>query len=187
MPVYISQKNRFIKLVVFIAFTLALCALALTPDPALAYAKTGHTWSSSSRNVLILSSVTGTYKTQLTSSIADYNAIRDVKMSVTSIANNPWKASLVRNSSVNWEGITYTKWNASGKLTSAICQLNRHYCDSYTAARKKVVWLHELGHGWGLGHVASTKRVMYKSASAAYKAGVHALTSDEINGINALY
>lgn len=88
---------------------------------------------------------------------------------------------------MSWEGITYTTWDSSNKLTSAISQLNKHYCDNYADATKRVVWLHELGHGWGLGHVTATKRVMYKSASGAYKAGVRALTSDEINGINALY
>lgn len=109
-------------------------------------------------------------------------------MSVTSVASCPFKASLVNNSSVSWEGITYTKWNSSNRLTSAISQLNKHYCGNYADARKRVVWLHELGHGWGLGHVTSKKCVMHKSASTAYTSGgVRALTSDEVNGLNALY
>lgn len=164
-----------------------LCMSILLPSSAFAYTKSGHTWRSSNRSVLILSSVTGSYRTQLISAITNYNSIRDIKMSTTSSTSCPWKASLVRNKSVSWEGITYTTWDSSNKLTSAISQLNKHYCDNYADATKRVVWLHELGHGWGLGHVTATKRVMYKSASGAYKAGVRALTSDEINGINALY
>lgn len=183
----IAQAKISVKRIISVAVIAALCVSFLLPNPALAYTTSGHKWRSSTRNVLILSSVTGGYKTQLISAITNYNAIRDIKLSTTSIANCPWKASLVRNTSADWEGITYTKWDTSNKLTFAACQLNRHYCDKYADAKKKVVWLHELGHGWGLGHVASTKRVMYKSASGAYKAGVRTLTSDEINGINALY
>jgi predicted Zn-dependent protease len=53
--------------------------------------------------------------------------------------------------------------------------------------RLKVVWLHELGHSIGLGHVSTLKRVMYTSASDAYFAGVTSLTSDEIAGVNSIY
>jgi len=72
-------------------------------------------------------------------------------------------------------------------MSSVSVKSNDYYLGGASVTRMKVVWLHEIGHGLGLDHVGTVKRVMYKSASDAYNAGVTALTDDEISGINKLY
>ena len=75
---------------------------------------------------------------------------------------------------------------ARNTLNSSM-HLNTYYLSAATPKRLKVVWAHEMGHSLGLGHVPELKRVMYSSASSAFNAGVEALTSDEVSGINSLY
>lgn len=96
-------------------------------------------------------------------------------------ANNNYGAT-------GWEG--HNEWNCLfANTTSSVARVNDYYAANLisNAARIKMIWLHEVGHGLGLGHVSTVARVMYTSASGAYNAGVRTLTSDEIKGINALY
>ena len=76
------------------------------------------------------------------------------------------------------------------KFYSTDAKLNMYYLPGTSTTdveRLRVVWLHELGHGLSLGHVANNTAVMYTSASQAYFNGVRYLTSDEIAGINSVY
>ncbi len=182
----LAQSRIFLAMVALIAaITLSL---SMMPQSAFAYTKLGGRWASATQKICVTPTVTGAYKTQLKNAIANYTAFTDATMSASTSTSVPWKASVVNKSSVSWEGVTYTTKNSSNRYTYASSQLNKYFCDKYKDGVKKVVWLHELGHGWGLGHVSSVKRVMYTSASKAYSSGgVRALTTDEIAGINALY
>lgn len=180
-----KSKIPLVAIALIVAIALSLSTMS---QSAFAYTKSGGKWASSTQKVCVTPSVTGAYKTQLKNALANYTAFTDVTMSASTSTSVPWKACTVNKSSVSWEGITYTTKNSSNRYTYASSQLNKHFCDNYKDGVKKVVWLHELGHGWGLGHVSSVKRVMYTSASKAYSSGgVRALTTDEIAGINALY
>lgn len=89
---------------------------------------------------------------------------------------------------VNWEGYTNYYFNPITKINyKARSRINKHYTSNSNKTNIKVIWEHEICLGLGLDHVSSIKRVMYNSASAAYKNGITKLTADEKAGINKLY
>ena len=166
---------------------LALAAAAMIPASSASawVAESGNcTWSTSSIQ-LGVGGTSGTYRDTLKAARDNYNATTDVTITVTTSSSPAWQAYATNLGATGWEG-QETRLCLSHKIHSSM-RMNTHYAGSRTATNKKVIWLHEIGHGLGLGHVSSAYRVMYKSASEAYSNGITSLTSDEKAGINALY
>lgn len=85
-------------------------------------------------------------------------------------------------SNVSWDG--YTTWSTSGGyFNNAQVKLNTYYTRNYSAAWIQGVAAHELGHAMGIGHVSSCA-LMYPNTP---RCGIDTPTSDDVNGINALY
>lgn len=168
----------------FAAVVLAAVNAAVTA-PANAYTTTGCKWPTGNlgvRNTL----GAGTTRDALTAALNNYTVGTDVNLTQTSNNNEPFRTESYNYGATGWEG--QSSWGCTAGITySNLAKLNSYYLSTAPEGQKRVVWLHELGHGLGLGHVTTVARVMYTSASSAYGAGVRNLTSDEVAGINALY
>lgn len=167
---------------------LSLVMLAAAARPANAYATTGCRWGSS---VVRIDTryVNGYFFTAIKEAIANYSNSTDLTVSYEDNAGPNFTARNASYGYTGWEGLNTTSCFL-GTMWTSDAKLNMAYLAGATSSeipRLRVVWLHELGHGFGLGHVASSSRVMYTSASSAYFNGVRYLTSDEINGINSIY
>lgn len=70
-------------------------------------------------------------------------------------------------------------------ITKSNIQANYTYLlsKSYNFTKNKGVMAHEIGHALGLGHVSGSNKLMYNNDGRT----VYKPTSDEINGIKALY
>lgn len=148
------------------------------------YTTTGCRWGTKSPTISTRN-VHGTYNSALYSARSNINARTPVTLNTT-YEGALWWAWDGSYGSSGWEGIS--SWSCrSGKVTGANSRVNETYLAGAPSGQIKVVWLHELSHVFGLGHVNSKKRVMYTSASEAYRNGVRSLTSDEIAGYRNLY
>lgn len=184
-----NYKDRIFAIALALIFSLGASFLLLPSQPAYAYTLSTSRWSSGTRQIDgQRSSVKDNYLESLKQAAANYNSSTDVSLKViTSIRGGNWHAKVYAYGNTGWEGRS-TWFLNGGKTSSAVSEINATSASTYTVARLKVLWLHELAHVWGLGHVPSMKRVMYASASDAYLyGGVRSLTSDEIAGINSLY
>lgn len=52
-----------------------------------------------------------------------------------------------------WRGLNTAVITATGTITSSIAQMNEFYLSKESDARKQYTMCHEIGHGFGLGHV----------------------------------
>lgn len=133
--------------------------------------------------------VNGNFYTAIKQAIANYDSATDISMTYVDASGPGFSARNASYGATGWEG--NTTWNCVlKKFNSADAKLNMYYLPGTSTTdveRLRVVWLHELGHGLSLGHVANNTAVMYTSASQAYFNGVRYLTSDEIAGINSVY
>ncbi|MGN8553257.1 UNVERIFIED_CONTAM: matrixin family metalloprotease [Microbacterium sp. SLM126] len=78
----------------------------------------------------------------------------------------------------------WTTWGCNGSLTTfANVTLNPYYTNAFSVANKKRVWMHELGHGLGMGHSTSAA-IMYSCPTCT---SFTAPQTDDKNGINARY
>lgn len=172
---------------VILISTMILCAISLMalPNQAHAYALNGSKWAKASQTIQI-SDISGKYKNALNLAVIDYSSNTDVTLK-TSTKKQKWTAEVSNYGKTGWEGISEWSLSKTNYVTKATSKVNKYYASGYSTECLKVLWDHELGHVWGLGHVMNSKRVMYISASKAYKEGVRALTSDEKKGINRLY
>lgn len=128
----------------------------------------------------------GDFRTGINRAISNYNTATDVSVTAVDGSGPAWSADNASYGATGWEG--NSSWTCLlGNTLNSSMHLNTYYLSAATPKRLKVVWAHEMGHSLGLGHVPELKRVMYSSASSAFNAGVEALTSDEVSGINSLY
>lgn len=170
------------------ALSVALAATFLFSgqSAARAYTTTGCAWDSFTIYI-DYRYVNGNFRTAFQQAASNYRNSTHVKVYPSDQSGNAYTAQNSNYGATGWEG--YSNWSCLfGTTHSANSRLNQYYLSgSESVTRLKVVWLHELGHGLGLGHVSVLQRVMYPSASQAYFAGVTALTSDELNGIYNIY
>lgn len=127
-------------------------------------------------------------RTALYAALNNYTLGTDTNLTGVTTSGPTFTAANNNYGATGWEG--QNTWVCPfGVTTSSLARVNDYYVGNLASneGRIRVIWLHEIGHGLGLDHVATVARVMYTSASQAYNAGVRNLTSDEINGINALY
>lgn len=82
---------------------------------------------------------------------------------------------------------------ASGNWTStAFAWLNSNYTNAYSAAKKRSVFVHEVGHALGLAHnntsACSSMAVMHRSTADRFvRCGISYVRPDDIKGVNYLY
>lgn len=172
---------------VFVVSCLLSLSILLVPVPAYAWTTSGSHWNGSTQRISLVQ-LYGNYQAGVVNAISSIDSKTDVHFSFTTASGPSWTARVNNYGNTGWEG--QSTWSYYlGATHSGDSKLNMYYLNPNTpVARLKVVWLHELCHVWGLGHVDSINSVMYKSASDAYtRGGVRDLTSDEINGMNALY
>jgi hypothetical protein len=183
----VKRYWRGLAIAVAAASIVAVAAVS-TPSPAEAYATTGCRWGTGTLRLVTVYVPDGAFRTALFNGVSQYSSATDVNLSTTDTRGPSWNAQVTNFGNTGAEADA--SWSCSGGITNAsTMRLNTAYLNtSMPSARLKVVWEHEMGHSLGLQHVASNTRVMYQSASTAYiSGGVRGLTSDEINGINALY
>ncbi|WP_284292481.1 matrixin family metalloprotease [Luteimicrobium album] len=168
---------------------LILSTLGLTTitSPAMAYTKTGCKWHSAELKIRT-SSVASTYSTGISYAILDYNNRTQAPHITRTTASGPsWTAASGNYGATGWEA--HAQWSCPlGIQANCAMKLNTHYLSgTETDVNDRIVWSHEMGHCMGLDHVSGLHHVMYTSATKAYNDGVVQLTSDEVNGINAIY
>lgn len=179
-----AKKRRRLGITAASALAIA-AALIAVPNVAQAYAYEGPSWGNANLRIY-MATTSGTYRTAINQASANYTSATDVNLTNTTTGGPAFSAADVNNGADGYEG--FTNWSAPvGRTVSAHSTVNRYYLSGRTTANIKVVWLHELGHGLGLAHVSPVARVMNKSATAAYNAGIRNLTSDEVAGINNKY
>lgn len=164
---------------------LSILALAAPPQ-ASAYVTHGCKWSTGSLRI-DWRWVIDNYRTGLSWAAANYTSATDVALTPVNVSGPAWTAVMGSYGATGWEG--QASWSCPFSTThNAQMRLSTFSLPgSTTPARLKITWAHEIGHVLGLSHVSRTDRVMYTAPGTAYVAGVRALTSDEINGINSLY
>lgn len=163
-----------------------LVGLVGFPSAAMAYTTTGTKWSTGTLRI-DYRFVNGNFRTALNNGKSNYNSTTHVSLSTVDVSGPTWTAENANYGATGYEGMA--NWTNIGGLTlSCDMYINQWYLSgSEPLNQLKVVWEHETGHCLGLNHVASATHVMYSSASVAYSNGVTALTTDDKNGINALY
>lgn len=171
---------------------LSAAALAVTvgliavPNVAPANKYEGASWGNPNLRIY-MATTSGEYRTAINQASANYSNQTDVTLTNTTAGGPAFSAANVNNGADGYEG--FTTWTAPfGRTLEAHSTANRHYLDAASVGRKKVVFLHELGHGLGLAHeTKTTKLVMFTSGKTAYNHGVRSLRTDDINGINNKY
>lgn len=182
-----GAHNRSRHIGSVIASMVIAAALVALPTAALAYTKTGVSWTTGNLTI-DYRYVNGNFRTALNNSNSNYNAATHVYLKTTDTSGPAWTASNNNYGATGWEG--QATWSSDIFYHTYACnmQLNQYYLvGTEPLTRLKVVWEHESGHCLGLDHVSSATHVMYTSASQAYNNGVRGLTTDEINGINTMY
>ena len=179
-----TKKRRGKKKILAILATGALgLSLTLVPSAAFAYSTTGCKWITPNLGVQNL--VDGTNNTSLAQAISSWSSSSDVNLNSVA-ANQPLATQALNYGATGWEG--QASWSCGpGFTTTALAKMNSWYTSDFPVARKKMVWLHELGHALGLGHATSSSSVMWTSASTAYNNGTRNPTADDIAGMNSLY
>lgn len=176
-------RKRPLRIAVAMVASILYLFSLIAPE-ANAFTTTGCKWGTTSPTIST-QNVSGIYITPFANARNDINSLTPVTLNTTADGAF-WWAWNGKYGATGWEGLA--TWTcSSGKVTGANSKLNDYYLASAPSARIKVVWLHELSHVFGLGHVTTVTRVMYSSASTAYNNGVRTLTADETNGYNYLY
>lgn len=180
-------KPRRYRFGVLTAAALAVTfGLIAVPNVAHAHKYEAPSWGNPNLRIYV-ATTSGEYRTAVYQAAANYSNQTDVTLTNTTAGGPAFSAAQVNNGADGYEG--FTRWKAPIGITIAAHSIaNRHYLDAASLGRKKVIFLHELGHGLGLAHeTKTTKLVMFTSGKTAYNHGVRSLRTDDINGINNKY
>lgn len=180
-----GHLRRGASLLVAVALAIVLGIVAAAP--ASAYATTGCRWSTGTLRI-DYRYVNGVYRTELSNAKSHYNTVTDVDLSLADSSGPSWTAANSNYGATGWNG--HSSWSCLlGWTNSSQMQLNQYYiADTLPGLRIRLVWLHEMGHSLGLAHVDNAYRVMYGGGTGVvYNNGIVSLTTDDKNGINALY
>lgn len=176
--------------IIGLAFALAALMVCspLLVESAHAYSFTGYKMPKAIQTIYHGAGVSGKYKTALDSACAAYTKKTKVSLKKAAGANVVWQAKVANYGNTKWEGLTtINKANSNKVIASCESKVNTRYVSGKNSSYLAVLWMHELGHGWGLGHVPINKYVMYTNVATPYAGGVRTLTGDEIAGINKRY
>ncbi|OZG56501.1 hypothetical protein AEAE_0989 [Aeriscardovia aeriphila] len=171
---------------------------AIPTHSAYAYSTYPAKWDSSIQMIRAYGDVSGVYSTALNQAIDNYNTQTHVHLSRNN--NGKMLAQARYYGGTNWIGFKDGSQNVAGytnsdadkyprkRITWADVMLNKSIIRPSTPIGKvRLIWLHELGHAWGLGHSDYVHTVMYANADQSYKSGVEYLTTDDVRGINSKY
>jgi Matrixin len=178
--------RRWLRSGVTLASSGAL-VLALAASPASAYKLSGQRWANvgTDPNAVINQTYSGTGYAWESARNA-WNAT-PTKVWITRSTTEPTTVKLydTNNSSVAWDG--YTTWYYSGStITSAVAYLNYYYTRNETSSTARGIAAHELGHALGLAHETGCP-IMVAYTNLRKNCRVYEPTSDDINGVNAIY
>lgn len=184
-----SSQSRGVSLQISLAI-VAVCSLLISlvcAPHAQAYEISGQKWSSPTIIIGAYGDVSGTYRTALQQAISNVNQQTHVHFSIHN--GGPLVAQVVYEGKRKWAGICERDGDRPPyRITWARTKMNTKWMTSGTSvAKKRLVWLHELGHALGLNHTNNASTVMYFNADYSSFNGVQYLTRDDINGINAQY
>ena len=178
------SKSRTRRLAIGSALILAAAtAIVAMPQVAQAYTTTGCSFGSSTNSVGV-TGLPSLYNTSASSAVWLWSSQTDLNLtSVNSASVNGIVGDWGDNGLAG--RATWTCW--FGGTQGCTASLNRHYTDYYVSNKKRTVWLHELGHCFGLNHSSYATAVMRSCPACAYEAGQTGLHSDDKNGMNSLY
>lgn len=185
---YSSRTRGFILRIVCAITTIFAVLVFLTfASHARAYEISGQKWSTPTIIVGAYGDVSGSYRTALQQAIDNYNQQTHVHLSIHN--GGPLVAQVVYQGDREWAGVCERDGSQPPyRITWARIKMNTRWMTSGTSvAKKRLVWLHELGHALGLNHTNNSSTVMYFNADYSSFNGVQYLTRDDINGINAQY
>lgn len=176
-----TQKQKYLAISVAVGI-----AIASVPTSAQAYTVTGCKWGNTGLRI-DYRDVQGVYRTAFNNARGDYNTKTNMTTAAVDMSGMSFTAYVTNFGNTGYDGISH--WSCVlGTTLSADVNLNSYSVPTTANANLiKVLWEHELGHGFGLNHVSSTSHVMFTSARSAFNAGITTLTADEISGINYLY
>lgn len=152
-----------------------------------AYNLFGGSWSATNVKNLRYT-IQGDYQSTWTSSISDWNAT-DTVVNFTLGTPQNYQVGLGsyidRNTTTDGYAIVYPNWTST--YTGGFAYLNTHYMDNYVSNARKSVAAHELGHILGLDHESGAVLMNGSTGVRFNQNSIFKPTSDDIDGINALY
>lgn len=138
---------------------------------------------------------TSAYRTAFLSGLLSWSSYSGSTTCWQETTAGDWKVGLYLddNNSVSWDGYADHLPSKTYVPTSFVyTHFNRFYMDAYSAAEKKSVTSHEVGHALGIAHPASDGAQVMNSATCGSTGrwchyGINAPQSDDKNAINAIY
>lgn len=160
-----------------------VCAPISVATSAQAYTLSGCKWSS---GAVPFRNLGGTpFASEVTAAAGAWNVSTHLKLQSVSSAN--LSVTYQNNGATGYDGLT-TSTCAGGIFSTAQSRINIYYTNSYTVPMRKAVWVHEIGHGAGLGHSTFSNAIMNPCSTCPYNSfGTNTPVSDDINGMNSLY
>lgn len=167
-----------------VSLVVSVLAIGVIATPAQAYSWTGCRWPNTQiyvRNT----NLSGTDATTAGAAQTAWSNQTDVQINTSVSAT--FTRFVAADGATGVDG--FTTWTCSGgTTTAAAAHLNTTYTNGFVANKRQAIWVHELGHGLGLGHSASLAALMYTSAAQVYNTtGAFTPQSDDVLGINARY